>query len=273
MLRTDGSIVSWGADSAGQVSSTPAGTGFVQLAAGADHSVALDSSGSTVSWGNDAEGEVSDTPSGTGFVRVGAGGFHSLAVQSDGTIVAWGGDSHGQVSEAPTGPTFREVTGGLHHSLALTGPAPAVPQLPSYVAYCTAGTTAAGCQAYLAAAGIPSASAASGFTVTASYLEGQRVGVFYQGTAGRQAAAWGNGNSFQCVVPPLTRLGMSIGSGTPGACDGTLARDVNSSWNEKPAKNPGAGTLTQLQLWYRDPANTSNRGTNLSNAIEFTVVP
>ena len=35
----------------------------------------------------------------------------------------------------------------------------------------------------------------------------------------------------------------------------------------------GAGTVVQAQLWYRDPQNTSNQTTSLSDAIEFTVAP
>jgi hypothetical protein len=36
-------------------------------------------------------------------------------------------------------------------------------------------------------------------------------------------------------------------------------------------KNPGIGAVVQIQLWYRDPANTSNQSTSLSNALEFCV--
>ena len=37
------------------------------------------------------------------------------------------------------------------------------------------------------------------------------------------------------------------------------------------ALNPGAGAAVQAQLWYRDPLNTSNQPTSLSDAIEFCV--
>ena len=39
------------------------------------------------------------------------------------------------------------------------------------------------------------------------------------------------------------------------------------------AQNPGAAALVQAQLWYRDPASTSNQTTSLSDAIEFFVTP
>ncbi len=36
---------------------------------------------------------------------------------------------------------------------------------------------------------------------------------------------------------------------------------------------PIPGTPMQIQLWYRDPQNTSNRTTSLSDAIEIDVCP
>jgi hypothetical protein len=72
------------------------------------------------------------------------------------------------------------------------------------------------------------------------------------------------------------RGGLIQGSGTPGACDGTLAQDLNALWCvgcPKPSKNPGAGAVVQTQLWYRDPQNSSNQSTSLSDALEFTVAP
>jgi hypothetical protein len=36
---------------------------------------------------------------------------------------------------------------------------------------------------------------------------------------------------------------------------------------------PGAGAMVQAQLGYRDPFNTGNQTTSLSDAIEFLVNP
>jgi hypothetical protein len=142
--------------------------------------------------------------------------------------------------------------------------------------YCTAGISGSGCQAQISANGSPSASASSGFSLTASGVEGSKDGLFFFGSNGRQANPWGNGSSFQCVVPPVLRAGLLTGSGSQGACDGSFAQDMNALWCPscpKPAKNPGPGTLVQAQLWYRDPTSTSNQTTSLSDAIEFTVQP
>jgi hypothetical protein len=48
---------------------------------------------------------------------------------------------------------------------------------------------------------------------------------------------------------------------------------MNTRWQAKPTQNPGAGAIVQLQLWYRDPFNTRNQTTSLSDAIEFCVEP
>jgi hypothetical protein len=110
----------------------------------------------------------------------------------------------------------------------------------------------------------------------ATNVEGNKFGTFFFGTNGQQANPWGNGTSFQCVVPPVIRVGSQTTTGTNNACDGTLLRDLNALWCAtcpKPTKNPGTGAKVQIQLWYRDPLNTSNQTTSLSDARQFTVGP
>jgi hypothetical protein len=145
-----------------------------------------------------------------------------------------------------------------------------------FVTYCTAGTSASNCQVTVSAAGVPSATSSSGFDLVASGVEGGKSGIFFFGANGRQANSWGNGTSYQCVVPPVSRAGLLSGNGTAGLCDGSLAQDLNALWCgtcPKPGKNPGVGAAVQAQLWYRDPLNTSNQTTSLSDAIEFCVAP
>ena len=144
------------------------------------------------------------------------------------------------------------------------------------VSYCTAGVSAGGCSALLSAEGTASASASAGFSLTASGVEGQKDGLFFFGTNGRQANNWGSSSSFQCVAPPVIRTPLLDGGGTLGACDSTLSRDLNALWCAAcpaPQKSPGAGALVQAQFWYRDPLSTSNQTTSLSDAIEFSVQP
>ena len=142
--------------------------------------------------------------------------------------------------------------------------------------YCTAGVSASGCQATLSTSGSPSATASAGFALLAGGVEGSKDGLFFFASNGRQANPWGSGTSYQCVVPPVRRGGLLAAIGTAGQCDGAFGQDLNALWCPscpKPAKNPGAGAVVQAQLWYRDPLNTSNQTTSLSDAIEFTVQP
>ena len=56
--------------------------------------------------------------------------------------------------------------------------------------------------------GIPSWLAPSGFTLSATGVEGDKSALFFFGWNGRQANSWGNGTSYQCVVPPVKRAGV-----------------------------------------------------------------
>jgi len=150
-------------------------------------------------------------------------------------------------------------------------PGPGAPQ-----AYCTAGVSAGGCTAAIAGYGTPSATASEGFLVATAGAGAGKNGLFYIGTNGRQANPWGNGTSYQCVAPPVKRCGLLAGAGTASTCDGSFSQDLNALWCPtcpKPGHNPGAGAVVQAQLWYRDPLNTSNQSTSLSDALELTVQP
>jgi len=144
----------------------------------------------------------------------------------------------------------------------------------SVSSYCTAGTSASGCQATLSAVGTPSVSSPSGFTVSATNVEGSKDGLYFYGVNGQQANSWGSGTSFQCVVPPVQRAQLLVGTGTTGMCDGTYSQDFNAFWSTaKPSKVPAVGVEVSLQAWYRDPMNTSNQTTSLSDALKFRMCP
>jgi len=139
--------------------------------------------------------------------------------------------------------------------------------------YCTAGTSASGCQGFISATGTASATASSGFNVSVTNFEGAKDGIFFHSQNGQQANSWGNGTSFQCVVPPVKRNGTQTGIGTNGACNNIASQDLNAYWTANPAKRPVAGNPVQIQFWYRDPLNTSNQTTSLSDAVEAAVCP
>jgi alpha-tubulin suppressor-like RCC1 family protein len=85
ILGTDGSVWAWGTDNEGQLGNAPAstpvtrpvntigaGSGITQIAAGADHVVALKSGGTVLAWGDNTDGELGTgtTTSVTGPVQV-----------------------------------------------------------------------------------------------------------------------------------------------------------------------------------------------------------
>ncbi len=124
-VKTDGNVVSWGANNRSQLGNTNtnidqpipvnANSNFVNnivaVAAGQDHSLAIKSDGTLLSWGSDDDGKlgdggffsqgVSDGPkiiSGiSGIIAVAAGRNFSLALKSDGTVLSWGANGEGEL--------------------------------------------------------------------------------------------------------------------------------------------------------------------------------
>jgi len=174
-------------------------------------------------------------------------------------------------TRSSTADGYRDLGAGLGRAIAAY-----LPCTGEAASYCTAGTSASGCRAHLAACGTASASASAGLDLIATGAEGAKDGLFFFGANGRQAAPWGNGTSYQCVAPPVFRAGLLTAGGSGGSCDGWFHQDLNALWCPvcpKPSKNPGVGAVVQAQLWYRDPGNSSNQTTSLSDAIELTVAP
>ena len=138
--------------------------------------------------------------------------------------------------------------------------------------YCTAGTTSSGCTAAMALqSGIPSASNAAPAIVAATGVEGQKSGLIFFGI-GQQAAPWApTSTSFLCVKSPTRRTPVQPTGGTTGACDGTLSIDINAQLAAQGAFPVVAGSVFDLQAWFRDPPAVKT--THLSNALEIVLCP
>jgi alpha-tubulin suppressor-like RCC1 family protein len=87
--------------------------GFVQIAAGRQHSLGIKSDGTLWAWGLNNFGQLGDgtdthrtSPVQIGtdnnWSQIAAGEYHSLAIQSDGTLWAWGSNSVGQFGDGTT---------------------------------------------------------------------------------------------------------------------------------------------------------------------------
>ncbi|MCC7014155.1 MAG: thrombospondin type 3 repeat-containing protein [Planctomycetes bacterium] len=146
---------------------------------------------------------------------------------------------------------------------------------PSIFTYCTAGTTTSGCQATMSATGIPSISAPSGFVITTSNIEGQKLGLLFYGVTGPKAGVWAPGSSsYLCVKSPVQRIPSANTGGTAGACDGSLSVDFQSylATHQGALGQPFvAGQIVNVQAWFRDPPAPGT--TSTSNALQFTTCP
>jgi len=124
------------------VSAEPAHPAYTDIAAGSNHSLALNSTdGKVWAWGYNNEGQLGDgstldriTPvqvSGlTDVSKIAAGSAHNFALKSDGTVWAWGYNYYGQFGDGTTASRITpvqvfqlsgvsQIAAGSSHSLAL----------------------------------------------------------------------------------------------------------------------------------------------------------
>lgn len=90
-------------------------------------SMALTNKGRVVVWGSNAYGQISHAPTQTGFVAIAAGLNHGMALRADGSVVCWGAGEtntgtypdYGQ-SIVPSGnPPFAAIEAGGQRSVGL----------------------------------------------------------------------------------------------------------------------------------------------------------
>ena len=137
-LRSDGTVLGWGANSRGQLGNgrtdpaqpTPVQalglSGVRAIAAGSVHSLALTASRALAVWGGNGfrqlgDGSTTDRsapfvrPATTGALAVAGGGPHTLALAPDGTVVASGRNSDGQLGNGmiaqSSDPVLVSITG------------------------------------------------------------------------------------------------------------------------------------------------------------------
>jgi alpha-tubulin suppressor-like RCC1 family protein len=156
-LKADGTLLSWGNDSSGQLGDSGSNTtqplpvtianasSIVSIAGGGGSSLALKADGTLLSWGNDSFGQLGDGGSNTAksvpvpvfgatnIVAIAAGESHLLALKADGTMLSWGsnvnkqlglGDSSLSGNQSAPVPVLNAanivaMAGGRGHSLAL----------------------------------------------------------------------------------------------------------------------------------------------------------
>jgi hypothetical protein len=140
--------------------------------------------------------------------------------------------------------------------------------------YCTPKTNSLGCASAIGSSGTPSASAGSGFVVSAMNVLNQVFGILFYSKDGPASAPFQGG--FLCVGGPLVRTPIQSSGGSPqpaSDCSGSFALDFNA-WIAS-GQDPAlvAGSAVWAQHWSRDPGFAPPQNTNLSDALAFAVCP
>lgn len=111
---SSGQVVAWGSNSYGQCNVSAPNSGFVAIAAGGHHSLALRENGSIAAWGSNVHGQCNVPEPNNGFVAIAAGLAWSLALRSDGSIAAWGQNQAGILDiPEPNAGYFEIAAGGV----------------------------------------------------------------------------------------------------------------------------------------------------------------
>lgn len=155
-----GQLWTWGLNSHGQVGdgttgdrSTPfqvwiSGTGWRQVAAGGQHTVAIAANGTLWAWGWNAGGQLGDGTTtdrlvpvqigtDTDWIAVAAGFDHTLAIKANGTLWSWGKNTNGQLGDRTTTTRSVPTRAGQLMVTPTTAPhvtlTPAAPQAVDYM--------------------------------------------------------------------------------------------------------------------------------------------
>jgi len=134
--------------------------------------------------------------------------------------------------------------------------------------YCTAKVNSAGCTPAIASSGSPSASAGSGFVISASQVLSDKSGVLFYSKSGPAALSFLGG--VLCAQPPLVRTKLQTSGGSP-PCGGSFAVDFNAWIASGVDPALAAGQEVNAQYWSRDPGFAPPNHMSLSDAIEFVI--
>jgi hypothetical protein len=148
---------------------------------------------------------------------------------------------------------------------------------PPATVYCTPKINSQGCVPLIASSGTSSASASGGFSIGASSVLNQTVGLLIYSTAGRAATPFGGG--VLCLASPVLRaLGQGSGGSLPPAldCSGVFSFDMNAfaagAFGGSPDPSLSIpGTLVDAQYWSRDTGFPPPQNISLTAGLEYTV--
>jgi hypothetical protein len=136
--------------------------------------------------------------------------------------------------------------------------------------YCSAKLNSQGCTPQISFVGSPSAASATAFTIDASKVINNKLGLLLYG---RRRIDTPFSGGLLCVAAAVRRSPAQNSAGNPGGddCSGSYSLDFNALIQSglNPALTPGA--LVCAQYWQRDP--NSSFGVGLSDALGFYIAP
>jgi Tol biopolymer transport system component len=145
---------------------------------------------------------------------------------------------------------------------------------PPPLVYCTAKTNSLGCVPSISWSGALHVGSASAFSVTANNVLNNKSALFAYSIVGRAAIPFQGGTL--CVQPPLVRIPVSNSGGSPAPvadCSGTLSIDFAAvvASGIYPSLTVGQGVWAMF--WSRDPGFLEPDNTNLTDGLEFALLP
>ncbi len=148
--------------------------------------------------------------------------------------------------------------------------------LAGAASYCTAKINSLGCTPAIVSSGISSASAASGFAISAASVLNNKPGLLLYGLKGPSAQAFQGG--LLCIASPLHRAPAVNSGGTPATldCSGLLSIDMNAFAAGALGGSPGPelsvpGSFVNCQWWSRDNGFAAPLNTSLSDGLGYIV--
>lgn len=124
-LKTDGTVVAWGANYYGEGVAPTNLTGVGMVAAGWYHNVAMLTNGTVTAWGFNLPSlgyTLTNVPANlTNAIVISAQALHTLALRSNGTVVAWGYNTSFGETNVPAGLTnVTAISAGYQFNLVVS---------------------------------------------------------------------------------------------------------------------------------------------------------